>query len=76
MFGPVEILVLLLFALLAFTPIMVIVYLLYKVATKPASGCPQATVPEQIEQLASLKDQGVLSESEFEEKKKELLARM
>jgi uncharacterized membrane protein len=35
-----------------------------------------ASIPEQIEQLAKLKEQGILSESEFEEKKRELLARM
>ena len=35
-----------------------------------------ATVPEQIEALARLKDQGVLSEAEFEAKKRDLLNRM
>jgi hypothetical protein len=30
---------------------------------------------QQIEQLAKLKDQGILSEVEFEEKKKELISR-
>ena len=35
-----------------------------------------ASIPEQIEQLAKLKEQGILSESEFEEKKHELLSRM
>lgn len=34
------------------------------------------SIPKQIEQLAKLKEQGILSEAEFEEKKKELLARM
>lgn len=33
-------------------------------------------VLEQIEKLAALKDKGVLSDSEFEEKKKELLSRI
>ena len=36
----------------------------------------QANIPEQIEQLAKLKTQGILSEDEFEEKKKELLSRL
>jgi len=35
-----------------------------------------ASIPKQIEQLAKLKEQGILSESEFEEKKKELLSRL
>jgi membrane protein YdbS with pleckstrin-like domain len=34
------------------------------------------TIPEQIEALARLRDQGVLSETEFEAKKQELLRRM
>ena len=34
------------------------------------------SIPEQIEALARLKEQGVLSESEFEAKKRELLDRM
>ena len=33
-------------------------------------------IPDQIEKLAKLKEQGILSDAEFEEKKKELLARM
>ncbi|MCX7620129.1 MAG: PH domain-containing protein [Acidimicrobiales bacterium] len=39
-----------------------------------AQGVP--TVPEQIEQLARLRDQGILSEEEFQAKKAELLDRM
>jgi hypothetical protein len=35
-----------------------------------------SSIPGQIEQLAKLKEQGILSESEFEEKKRELLSRM
>lgn len=35
-----------------------------------------ATIPEQIEQLAKLRDQGVLSADEFERKKRDLLDRM
>jgi hypothetical protein len=34
------------------------------------------SIPEQIEQLAKLKTQGILSEAEFEEKKKDLLSRL
>jgi hypothetical protein len=33
-------------------------------------------IPEQISQLASLRDQGILSSEEFEAKKKDLLNRM
>ncbi len=34
------------------------------------------SIPEQIEELAKLKERGILSEAEFEEKKKDLLSRM
>jgi hypothetical protein len=37
---------------------------------------PSAAVPEQIEQLARLRDQGHITEAEFEAKKAELLNRM
>ena len=37
---------------------------------------PSASVPEQLEQLARLRDQGVLTAAEFEAKKAELLKRM
>jgi uncharacterized membrane protein YdbT with pleckstrin-like domain len=37
---------------------------------------PGTSIPEQIEALARLKDQGVLSETEFETKKQELLKRL
>jgi membrane protein YdbS with pleckstrin-like domain len=37
---------------------------------------PGAAVPEQIEQLAKLRDQGHITEAEFEAKKAELLGRM
>ncbi|MGH2750963.1 MAG: PH domain-containing protein [Actinomycetota bacterium] len=36
----------------------------------------EPTIPEQIEALARLKDQGTLSDEEFESKKRELLGRM
>jgi hypothetical protein len=49
----------------------------------PISGAPtgvaettQNSIPEQIQQLAQLKDQRVLTEEEFETKKAELLSRM
>lgn len=41
-----------------------------------AGGARAATIPEQIEQLAKLRDQGVLSADEFERKKRDLLDRM
>ena len=72
MFGVVEIVVISSIAVLAVAPIIVIIYLLYKIAKKQSASPPEASIPDQIEQLAKLKDQGVLSEAEFEEKKKEL----
>jgi hypothetical protein len=35
-----------------------------------------ATIPEQIAQLADLRDRGLLSDAEFEAKKAEMLGRM
>ena len=37
---------------------------------------PIVEIPDQIKKLAELKDQGILTEEEFELKKPELLARM
>ena len=37
---------------------------------------PTLDLPDQIRKLAELKDQGILTEEEFESKKKELLAKM
>ncbi|HLM16955.1 MAG TPA: PH domain-containing protein [Acidimicrobiia bacterium] len=45
-------------------------------AAAAASPPPGAAVPEQIEQLARLRDQGHITEAEFEAKKAELLGRM
>ncbi len=45
-------------------------------APPPAAAQSSASIPEQIEKLAKLKDQGILSKEEFDAKKKELLARM
>jgi uncharacterized membrane protein YdbT with pleckstrin-like domain len=42
-------------------------------ATAPASG---ASVPEQLDQLAALRDRGVITAAEFEAKKAQLLDRM
>jgi uncharacterized membrane protein YdbT with pleckstrin-like domain len=42
----------------------------------PAAAAAPAGVPEQIEQLARLRDQGHITEAEFEAKKSELLGRM
>ena len=44
-------------------------------APAPAAA-PAASVPEQIEQLARLRDQGHITEAEYEQKKSELLGRM
>ena len=43
-------------------------------ARRPAAARP--AVPEQIEQLARLRDQGHITDAEFEQKKAELLGRM
>jgi len=46
-------------------------------AAPAAAAAPvAASVPEQIEQLASLRDQGHITEAEYEQKKAELLDRM
>ena len=42
----------------------------------PAAAPPGPSIPEQIEQLDSLRQRGVISEDEFERKKAELLGRM
>jgi membrane protein YdbS with pleckstrin-like domain len=44
-------------------------------AVAPVAPAP-ASVPEQIEQLARLRDQGHITEAEYEQKKSELLGRM
>ncbi len=41
-----------------------------------ASGSSQMSVPEQIEKLAQLKDQNIISEAEFLEKRQNLLDQM
>lgn len=41
-----------------------------------APAAPEATIPEQIDQLAQLHQRGVLSDAEFARKKAELLERM
>jgi uncharacterized membrane protein YdbT with pleckstrin-like domain len=45
-------------------------------APAPASAAPVASVPDQIEQLAHLRDQGHITPEEYEQKKSELLGRM
>jgi hypothetical protein len=44
-------------------------------ATPPASSS-NPSIPEQLEQLAGLRDRGVISAAEFEAKKAQLLERM
>lgn len=41
-----------------------------------AQGASQSNIPEQIKQLAELKEEGILTEEEFQSKKKELLAKL
>ncbi|HVM39184.1 MAG TPA: PH domain-containing protein [Acidimicrobiia bacterium] len=43
---------------------------------RTASYSREATIPEQIEHLARLRDQGIVTEAEFEAKKRDLLSRM
>ncbi len=45
-------------------------------AQQHAAQTPQPTVPEQLEHLSRLRDQGILTEEEFAAKKTELLGRM
>ena len=42
----------------------------------PAQSAPQVNILEQIQQLAKLRESGILTEGEFEAKKSELLARL
>jgi len=42
----------------------------------PVTAAPGADIPEQIQQLARLRDAGILTEAEFAEKKAELLKRL
>jgi uncharacterized membrane protein YdbT with pleckstrin-like domain len=42
----------------------------------PTAVKPEASIPEQLEQLASLRDRGIISPDEFEAKKAQLLERM
>jgi hypothetical protein len=44
-------------------------------ATPPATSS-NPSIPEQLEQLAGLRDRGVISAAEFEAKKAQLLERM
>ena len=42
----------------------------------PAPATPSASLPEQLQQLADLRDRGLLTTAEFEKKKAQLLERM
>jgi uncharacterized membrane protein YdbT with pleckstrin-like domain len=42
----------------------------------PAAAAREASIPEQLEQLAGLRDRGVITPAEFETKKAQLLERM
>lgn len=62
---------------------MVAVYHQYRKAAKTAASQPQVIVQqaavnpmEQLEKLAKLKEMGVLSEEEFNQKKAELLSKI
>lgn len=45
-------------------------------AASSAASAPTASIPDQIRQLAELRDQGILSDAEFDQKKSELLSKM
>jgi len=45
-------------------------------ARQPVAGAAGASIPEQIQQLDALRQQGVLTEAEFQAKKADLLRRM
>jgi len=45
-------------------------------APTPPSQSPVIDIPEQIEKLSKLKEQGILTEDEFQSKKQELLSRL
>jgi len=45
-------------------------------ASPSQASTPSASIPEQIKQLAELRDAGILTNDEFEEKKKSLLSKM
>jgi nucleoid DNA-binding protein len=45
-------------------------------STQSVASSPAADIPEKIQQLANLRDQGILTEEEFQTKKTELLAQM
>lgn len=47
-----------------------------KASWSQAPAQPSASIPEQIDQLAALRDRGVISPEEFEQKKADLLGRM
>ena len=50
---------------------------LYRTPDRPQRGAqPAESVPKLIEDLASLRDRGIISQAEFEEKKRGLLARL
>jgi predicted Zn-dependent peptidase len=41
-----------------------------------APSAPAHSIPEQLDQLADLRDRGVITQAEFDAKKAELLGRM
>lgn len=47
-----------------------------RIGMRPGAAGSEATIPEQIQQLDALRQQGVLSDAEFQAKKAELLDRM
>jgi hypothetical protein len=48
----------------------------HRAMARPHHVVTETSIPQQIEQLAALRNSGVLTEEEFEAKKRELLARM
>ena len=68
-FGGWEILIILLIFIIILGPSAFFLYLLWY----RAAGQKKTNIQQKIEQLANLKDQGLISEEEYEQKKKQLL---
>ena len=64
------------FIILGLIVLGAVVSILSIILTRTSQTPTGTSIPEQIEQLAKLKEQGILTQREFEEKKQELLSRL
>ncbi len=71
-FGGWEILIVLAIAIIILGPPAVFLYLLWY----RAAGQKKTNIQQKIEQLSNLKEQGLISEEEYEQKKKQLLGNL